>query len=499
MPSSNHSSQGREGSSDTDRSDAGNGKKSRKGKARATTMELREEAAQRFYEEREQRRVRLISAYQEQAEEAAQRAEVANEEAARALQLIRDLEALDAEAPEFDELPVIETLKSVSPERAEGGGEVDGLNNEDDSDVEQEGENVCDSCRKSGQICVVEVGRTACRWYRDKHVQCSRARPLGPPRVNKRRAAQEARRQGSAPVAGPSQTRRNAGTERGDRSDHEVRDRTRKELERRARKAEGKEGVRGKLRELEAHVGYLGEQAGHTMLRYKLAYRACQLILKTLAAPESGREVPSGVERMLRWMAADMEASKWDFSLAEEAELDLVAEEPEEDEDAPPAKRRRLMKRGSPEVEEKEVEPVESQDSEAEPEDFRSTDGGEDMRMEVDAPGALEGPEGPEEEQVAATSRVASQVAEARTVTVLTFKPDPEPVPPPPPTPSPAPEPLVQVKRESEVHEFQTLVLQPGAPAGFHEEDGVFVMDDSDEGMGEPEAPEKPQASGSAE
>ena len=360
---------------------------------------------------------------------------------------------------------------------------------------------------------MVEAGRTACRRCRAKHIQCSCTRPLGPPRVNKRRAAQEARRQGSAPVAGPSRTRRNPRTERGDRSDREVRDRTRKERERRARKAEGKESVRGKLRELDAHVGYLGEQVGRTMLRYKLAYRACQLILQTLAAPEGGREVPPGVERMLRWMAADMEASKWDFSLAEQAELDLLAEEPEEDEDAPPAKRRRLVKRGSPEVEKKEVEPVESEDSEAEPEapvaprarseswpeDFRSSDGGEDMRMEVDAPGALEGPEGPEEEQVAATSRVASQVAEARTVTVLTFKPDPEPVPPPPPTPPPAPEPPVQVKRESEVREFQTLVLQPGAPAGFHEEDGVFVMDDSDEEMGEPEVPGEPEASGSAE
>ncbi|KAJ7739791.1 hypothetical protein DFH07DRAFT_965601 [Mycena maculata] len=348
MSRNGNTDSGREGSTDNNRSDTGNGKKSGKGKARATTTELRDEAVQRFYDEREQRRVRLISAYQEQAEEAAQRAEVANEEAARALQLIRDLEALDAEAPEFDELPVIETLKSVSPECAEGGGEVDELNDEDDSDVEQEGENVCVSCRKSRQ--------------------CSRARPLGPPRVNKRCAAQEARRQGSAPVAGPSRTRRNAGTEREDRSDREVHDRTRKERERRVRKAEGKESVRGKLRELEAHVGYLGEQVGRTMLRYKLAYRACQLILKTLAAPESGREVPPGVERMLRWMAADMEASKWDFSLAEQAELDLVAEEPEEDEDAPLAKRRRLMKRGSPEVEEKEVEPVESEDSEAEPE-----------------------------------------------------------------------------------------------------------------------------------
>ncbi|KAJ7744064.1 hypothetical protein DFH07DRAFT_963900 [Mycena maculata] len=275
-----------------------------------------------------------------------------------------------------------------------------------------------------------------------------------------------------------------------ERSDHEVRDRTQKEQEWRARKAEGKESVRGKLWELEAHVGYLGEQ---------LAYRVCQLILKRLVAPESGREVPPRVERMLRWMAADMEASKWDFSLAEEEE---------EDEDVRPVKRRRLMKRRSPEVEEKEAEPAESEDSEAEPEapvaprarsaswpeDFRFVDGGEDVRMEVDAP---EAPEGPEEE-ITATSRVASQAAEARTVTVLTFKPDPEPVPPPPPTPSPAPEAPVQVKRESEVREFQTLVLQLGAPAGFHE-DGVFVMDDSDEEMGEPEAPEKPEASGSAE
>ena len=55
------------------------------------------------------------------------------------------------------------------------------------------------------------------------------------------------------------------------------------------------------------------------------------------------------------------------------------------------------------------------------------------------------------------------------------------------------------MKRESEVREFQTLVLQPGAPAGFHEEGGVFVLDDSDEEMGEPKAPEKLEASGSAE
>ncbi|KAJ7727680.1 hypothetical protein DFH07DRAFT_970115 [Mycena maculata] len=45
-----------------------------------------------------------------------------------------------------------------------------------------------------------------------------------------------------------------------------------------------------------------------------------------------------------------MEASAWDFTLAEEAELDRRAEEEEKDEDVRPAKRRRLMKRGSPEV-----------------------------------------------------------------------------------------------------------------------------------------------------
>ena len=109
--------------------------------------------------------------------------------------------------------------------------------------------------------------------------------------------------------------------------------------------------------------------------------------------------------------------------------------------------------------------------------------------VEVDAPEAPEGQEMPDEH--------TTGQAEARTITVPTFKPDPEPVPPPPPTPPPVPEAPVRVKRESEERGFQTLVLQPGAPAGFHEEGGVFVLDDEDEEMGEPEAPgEKPEASG---
>ncbi|KAJ7764960.1 hypothetical protein DFH07DRAFT_955789 [Mycena maculata] len=364
---------------------------------------------------------RLPAPEQEQAVEAAQWVENTREDAARALQLVNELEQLDSEAPAFDEAPVIKHLKSASPDRAECAGgeeeEEDELNDEDDSDVEQEGENACDSCRKSRE-----------------HSQCSRARPLGPPCVNKRQEVQGTRQQGSEAVAGPSWMRRSTQNVRGNRSDREVRDRTRKEQECRVRKGEKKEkrkeGGSQRFRELEDRVGYLGEQVGRSMMRYKLAYRACQLILKTLAAPGSGTEVHPGVERMLRWMAADVEASKWDFSLAEEAELDLVAEEPEEDEDAPPAKRRRLMKRGSPEVEEKEAEPEASAVPRARsaswPADFRVLEGKEDVemvdeRMDVDAPEAPEGPEGPDEEFVMML-QVASQVAEERTIGVLTFK-----------------------------------------------------------------------------
>ncbi|KAJ7737245.1 hypothetical protein DFH07DRAFT_966540 [Mycena maculata] len=118
------------------------------------------------------------------------------------------------------------------------------------------------------------------------------------------------------------------------------------------------------------------------------------------------------------------------------------------------------------------------------PENFRVLEGEEDVRMKVDAPEAPEGPEGPDKKTAA--SRAASQVG-VRTITTLTFKPDPEPIPPPPPppTPSPVPKAPVWVKRESEEQALQTLMLQLGAPARFHEEGGVFVLDNL----------EKPEAS----
>ena len=132
-----------------------------------------------------------------------------------------------------------------------------------------------------------------------------------------------------------------------------MRDRTRKERERRARKDGKTEGRGRRFRALVDRVQFLEQEQIRVMGRYKLAYRASHIILRTLAAPESTTEVPRGARRMLRWMEEDAGKNDWDMSLPQEE----GGSSDEEEHPERGVKRRRLMRRASPEVEEREVEP----------------------------------------------------------------------------------------------------------------------------------------------
>ncbi|KAJ7430376.1 hypothetical protein B0H11DRAFT_2263550 [Mycena galericulata] len=267
MQDDGNSDDGREGSP----GDVGGGSGgAAKGKGRASSSEVREEAARRRREQREAHRAEIIAAHEAEAAEL-------QEQAARAAQMVQRLAELDAEDSEFDEEVPIEWARSPTPERAEDDGDEE--NNELDSDIENN-ENVCSACQRVRAQCLVRNGRSACERCRTKHILCSNAG--GPVRPNARRKAQEARESASGPVAGPSRARRSVRETRSRRGEREVRDSTKAERAQREQKEKkGKKSTGGgrRYRELRERMDALVNICQEEWEQSRLVAQAVELIL----------------------------------------------------------------------------------------------------------------------------------------------------------------------------------------------------------------------------